>query len=41
MKLSRDYLDFIDKLDVHYPHFGEQYRLPFPYEPQQDDGKGL
>jgi hypothetical protein len=41
MKLSRDYFDFIDKLDQHYPRFGEQYRLPFPYEPDQDDGKGL
>ena len=27
MKLSRDYLDFIDKRDTHYPRFGEQYRL--------------
>ena len=27
--------------DQHYPRFGEQYRLPFPYEPDQDDGKGL
>lgn len=41
MKLSKDYFDFIDKLDQHYPRFGEQYRLPFPYEPDQDDGKGL
>jgi len=41
MKLSRDYPDFIDKLEAHYPRFGEQYRLPFEYEPEQDDGKGL
>jgi hypothetical protein len=41
MKISKDYLDFIDKLDQHYPRFGEQYRLPFPYEPDQVDGKGL
>jgi len=27
--------------DQHYPRFGEQCRLPFPYEPDQDDGKGL
>lgn len=41
MKLSRDYHDFMDKLDAHYPHYGEQYRLPFDYEPERDDGKGL
>ena len=41
MKISKDYFDFIDKMDTHYPRFGEQYRLPFPYEPDQDDGKGL
>jgi len=41
MKISRDYFDFIDKMDAHYPRFGEQYRLPFPYEPDQDDGRGL
>lgn len=41
MKISRDYFDFVDKLDQHYPRFGEQYRLPFPYEPDQDDGKGM
>jgi hypothetical protein len=41
MKLSKDYLDFIDKMDTHYPRFGEQYRLPFEYEPEHDDGRGL
>lgn len=41
MKLSRDYQDFIQKLDDHYPRYGEQYRLPFDYEPDRDDGKGL
>lgn len=41
MNISRDYLDFIDKMDTHYPRFGEQYRLPFEYEPERDDGKGL
>jgi hypothetical protein len=41
MKLSLDYFDFIDKLDQHYPRFGEQYRLPFPYDPEKDDGKGI
>jgi hypothetical protein len=29
------------KLDQHYPRFGGQYRLPLPYEPDQDDDKGM
>lgn len=29
------------KMDTHYPRFGEQYRLPFEYEPANDGGKGL
>jgi len=43
MKLSQDYFDFIDKMDQHYPRFGEQYRLPLPdpYDREKDDGKGL
>jgi hypothetical protein len=41
MKISRDYHDFIDKMDTHYPRFGEQYLLPLDYEPDKDDGKGL
>ena len=41
MKLSKDYHDFIDKMDTHYPRFGEQYRLPFDYEPNKDDGTGI
>ncbi len=41
MKISRDYHDFISKMDTHYPRHGEQYLLPFNYEPEQDDGKGL
>jgi hypothetical protein len=41
MKLSRDYHDFIDKMDTHYPRFGEQYRFAFDYEPDNDDGQGL
>ena len=39
MKLSRDYFDFVDKMDTHYPRFGEQYR--FDFDLKQDDGKGL
>jgi hypothetical protein len=41
MKMSGNYHDFIDKMDQFHPRFGEQYRLPFDYEPDQDDGKGL
>jgi hypothetical protein len=41
MTISRDYLDFIGKLDQFRPRFGEQYLLPFDYYPDQDDGKGL
>jgi hypothetical protein len=31
------------KLDTYRPRFGEQYRLalPYPYEKDQDGGKGL
>jgi len=25
--ISRDYLDFIEKMDTHYPRFGEQYKI--------------
>jgi hypothetical protein len=41
MTMSKDYFDFIDKLDTYRPRFGEQYRLPFAYEKDQDDGKGI
>jgi len=41
MTISKDYPDFIDKLDRFRPRYSEQYRLPFDYEPDADDGKGL
>jgi hypothetical protein len=41
MTMSKDYFDFMDKLDTYRPRFGEQYRLPFHYEKDEDDGKGL
>lgn len=41
MTLSDDYLDFIGKLNRFRPRFSEQYLLPFEYEPEKDDGKGL
>jgi hypothetical protein len=40
MTVSKDYFDFIDKLDTYRPRFGEQYRLPFAYEQDEDDGNG-
>ena len=41
MKLSVDYLDFIEKLDRFYPRYGEQLTLPLEYQQDRDDGKGL
>jgi hypothetical protein len=41
MTISKDYRDFIEKLDRFRPRYSEQYRLPFDYEPEDDDGKGL
>jgi len=41
MTVSRDYPDFIEKLDRFRPRYGEQYQLPFDYYPEHDDGKGL
>jgi hypothetical protein len=41
MTVSRDYPDFIEKLDRFRPRYGDQYQLPFDYYPEHDDGKGL
>jgi hypothetical protein len=41
MTVSKDYPDFMEKLNKYRPRFGEQYALPFDYEPEQDDGKGM
>jgi hypothetical protein len=41
MTVSKDYPDFMEKLNKFRPRYGEQYVLPFDYEPEQDDGKGL
>lgn len=41
MSMSKSYKDFIEKLDTFRPRFGEQYKLPFDYEPDADDGTGL
>lgn len=41
MQLSRDYDDFIDKLDHLYPRYNETLLLPFDYKKEDDDGKGI
>jgi hypothetical protein len=41
MKLSNDWGDFIEKLDRLHPRYGETIQLPFEYEREKDDGKGL
>ena len=41
MTMSRDYRDFLEKLDRFRPRYGETYQLPFEYEIDQDDGQGL
>ena len=40
MKLSVDYGDFIDKLNRFYPRYGQSF-LPFDYDSNTDDGKGI
>jgi hypothetical protein len=40
MKLSVDYTDFIDKLNRFYPRYGQSF-LPFDYDSNSDDGKGI
>jgi len=41
MSVSKDYPDFIQKLDRFRPRFSDQYELPFDYKPEDDDGTGL
>jgi hypothetical protein len=31
----------MEKLNKYRPRYGEQYLLPFDYEPGKEDGKGL
>jgi len=40
MKLSREWPEFMAKLDALHPVYGETIALPF-YDPKDDDGKGL
>jgi hypothetical protein len=41
MSVSKTYLDFIEKLNHFRPRFDDQLDLPFSYEPENDDGRGL
>lgn len=42
MKLSRDYRDFVGKLDSLYPRYGDTYSMVFDdYRKEDDDGKGI
>ena len=41
MTMSKDYLDFMTKLDRFRPRFGEQYLLRLDYQPDEDDGRGM
>jgi hypothetical protein len=40
MRLSDRWSDFMEKLDRHYPRYGETMMLPFP-DYAEDDGQGL
>ncbi len=40
MKTSKDYLEFMDKLNRFHPRYGQSY-LPFDYESSSDDGRGI
>lgn len=41
MKLSNDYEDFRNKLDMLHPRFNETMIFDFTYDDQEDSGKGL
>jgi hypothetical protein len=41
MKLSRDYADFMGKLNMIHPRFGQQLLIPYEYDPVKDSGTGL
>jgi hypothetical protein len=41
MKMSDNNLDFIKRLDRHYPRYSAQLSLPLDYEQTIDDGVGL
>lgn len=41
MRLSNNYDDFKEKLDLIHPSYGSTLPLQFAYEPEKDDGNGL
>jgi hypothetical protein len=41
MQMSKDWHDFMTKLDRHRPRYEETVELPIEYESEVDDGKGL
>lgn len=41
MSVSKDYKDFIEKLDRFRPRLEDQYELPFHYRPEEDTGTGI
>jgi hypothetical protein len=41
MSVSKDYKDFIQKLDRFRPRLEDQYELPFNYSPEEDSGEGI
>ena len=41
MKLSQEWGDFLEKLDRIHPRYGDQLPLPFDYDGERDDGRGL
>ena len=41
MALSRDWHDFMGKLDQRHPRYGNQIHLPLDYQQDKDHGIGL
>jgi hypothetical protein len=41
MSMSKNYLDFIEKLDRFRPRIENQLTVPLDYEREKDDGQGL
>jgi hypothetical protein len=41
MSVSKDYTEFIGRLDRFRPRLDDQYELPFYYKPEEDTGTGI
>ncbi len=41
MTFSQDWADFMDKLNLRHPRFGDQLSFAFDYPQRSDDGRGL